>query len=84
MKNEFAWSLPSFMNMNEDTGLMVAAALANNIFIGMRNIFKKVIPQINSKSRLKEFQFIFIDVACAYIDKTFIFYNTDIEYELLI
>jgi len=46
-------------------------------------MFKKVIPQIGLKSRLKEFQFIFIHVACAYIDKTYIFYNTDIEYEKL-
>lgn len=84
MKSEFAWRLPPFMNMNENTVFMIAAALANNIFVGMRNIFKKIIPQIKSKSRLKEFQFIFIDVACAYIDKTYIFYNTDIEYELLI
>lgn len=84
MKSEFAWRLPPFMNMNENTVFMIAAALANNIFKGMVMLFKKLIPQVKFNSRLKEFQFIFIDVACAYIDKTYIFYNTDIEYELLI
>jgi len=84
MKSEFAWRLPPFMNMNENTVFMIAAALANNVFKGMVMLFKKKIPQIKLNTRLKEFQFVFIDVACAYIDKTYIFYNTDIEYELLI
>jgi hypothetical protein len=83
MKNEFGWRLPPFQRMNENNVFLIAASLANNIFVGMRNMFKKVIPQINLKSRLKEFQFIFIHVACAYVDKTYIFYNTDIEYEKL-
>lgn len=83
MKNEFAWRLPPFMNMNENTVFMIASALANNIFKGMVKLFKKYIPQVKLNTRLKEFQFVFIDVACAYIDKTYIFYNTDIEYEKL-
>lgn len=84
MKNDFGWRLPPFMNMNENTVFLIASALANNIFRGMVKTFKKQVPQLRLNARLKEFQFIFIDVACAYIDKTYIFYNTDIEYELLI
>ncbi|MFI5142040.1 MAG: hypothetical protein ACHQII_06755, partial [Bacteroidia bacterium] len=83
MKNEFGWRLPPFQWMNENNVFLIAASLANNIFVGMRNMFKKVIPQIGLKSRLKDFQFVFMDVACAYINKTYIFYNTDIEYEKL-
>lgn len=84
MKNDFAWKLPPFMNMNENTVFLIAAALANNVFRGMVSVFKKKIPQLRLNARLRDFQFVFIDVACAYIDKTYIFYNTDIEYELLI
>jgi hypothetical protein len=84
MKQDFAWKLPPFMNMNENTVFMIAASLANNIFRGVVIQFKKHIPKLRLNARLKEFQFIFIDVACAFIDKTYIFYNTDIEYELLI
>jgi len=84
MKQDFAWRLPPFMNMNENTVFMIAAALANNIFRGMVKLFNQFIPQLKLSARLREFQFVFIDVACAYVDRTYIFYNTDIEYELLI
>lgn len=84
MKSEFGWRLPPFQWMNENNVFLIVASLANNIFVGIRNMFKKYIPQINLRSRLKEFQFVFIDVACAYLDRQYIFYNTDIEYELLI
>lgn len=84
MKNDFAWRLPPFMNMNENAVFMIAASLANNIFRGMVKAFKKIIPELRLNSRLKDFQFVFIDVACAYVDKTYIFYNTDIDYESLI
>lgn len=84
MKSEFGWRLPPFQWLNENNVFLIVASLANNIFVGIRNMFKKLIPQINVKSRLKEFQFVFIDVACAYLNKQYIFYNTDIEYELLI
>lgn len=84
MKNDFGWKYPPFMKMNENAVFMFAAALANNIFRGMVSLFKKRIPQLRLNARLREFQYIFIDVACAYINKTYVFYNTDIEYELLI
>ena len=84
LKNEFGWRLPPFMWMDQNSVFLIIAALANNIFVGVRKLFARKIPQIGLKSRLREFRFIFIDVACAYIDKTYIFYNTDIEYELLI
>ena len=84
MKNDFAWRLPPFMNMNENTVFMIAASLANNIFRGMVMTFKKFIPGVSQKSRLREFQFVFINVACAYINETYIFYNTDIAFEKII
>jgi hypothetical protein len=84
MKQDYAWRLPPFMNMNENTVFMIAAALANNVFRGVVKLFKKKLPWIRLNTRIRDFQYVFINVACAYIDKTYIFYNTDIEYELLI
>lgn len=81
MKNDFGWNLPPFMNMNENAVFMIVAALANNVFRAMVMTFKKEIPELRLNARLSEFQFIFIDVACEYINNTFIFYNTDMPYE---
>lgn len=83
MKNDFGWKLPPFMKMNENAVFMIASALANNIFRGMVELFKKQVPELKSNARLKEFQFIFIDVACSVIDKTYVFFNTNIAYEKL-
>lgn len=84
MKQEFGWRLPPFQWMAENNVFLIAASLANNIFVGMKIMFKKKIPKhINIKARLKDFQFTFIDVACAYVDKIYTFYNTDIEYHKL-
>lgn len=83
LKNDFGWKFPPFMNMNENTVFLIAAALANNIFRGVVKLFKKVIPQLRLNARLPDFQFVFIDVACAYKDRTYIFYNTDIDYQKL-
>ncbi|MDP1746049.1 MAG: transposase [Bacteroidota bacterium] len=81
MKNDFGWRFPPFMNMNENTVFMIAAALANNVLRGILNVFKKKLPELRLNTRLRDFQFIFIDVACEYINNTFIFYNTDMAYE---
>ncbi|OFY87045.1 MAG: hypothetical protein A3F72_17735 [Bacteroidetes bacterium RIFCSPLOWO2_12_FULL_35_15] len=81
MKNDFGWNLPPFMNMNENTVFLIASALANNIFRGMVNTFKKILPELRLNTRLRDFQYVFIDVACALIDKTYVFYNTGIAYE---
>ncbi len=83
MKNDFGWRLPPFMNLNENAVFLIAAALANNIFRGVVTLFKKKLPWLRLNGRLRDFQYIFIDVACAFIDKTYMFYNTDIEYENL-
>lgn len=84
MKRDFAWRLPPFMWMRENSVFIIVAAFANNIFVGMLKLFKKIIPNhINLKSRLRDFQFTFINVACAYLDKTYIFYSRDIEYDKL-
>lgn len=67
--------------MNQNNVFLIAASLANNIFVAMRNLFQKVFPEIGLRSRLKEFQFIFIQVACAYIRGEYVFYNTDLPFE---
>lgn len=84
MKSEFAWRLPPFMWMNENLVFLIVASLANNIFIGLRNLFRKFVPGLSKHSRLKHFQFEFVNVACMFKNDTYIYYNTDVEYELLI
>ena len=83
LKNDFGWRLPPFMNMNENAVFMIAAALANNIFRAMVLLFKKDVPQLRLNARLREFQFIFINVACAYINDQFVFFEQDILYDKL-
>lgn len=83
MKNDFGWRLPPFMNMNENTVFFIAASLANNVFRGMVRVFEKSIPELRLSMRIREFQFVFIDVACALINGIYEFYNTDIAYEKL-
>lgn len=80
LKQDLGMRLPPFSNMNENTVFFIAAALANNVFRGFVKTFKDMIPQLRLNARLPEFQFIFIDVACVFLDNTYIFYNTDIEY----
>jgi hypothetical protein len=81
MKNDFGWKFPPFMNMNENTVFLIAASLANNIFRGTLKIFREHIPQLRLNSRLREFQFLFIDVACELVNGDYEFFNTDIDYE---
>lgn len=85
MKRDYAWRLPPFMNMNENTVFMIAAALANNMFRGMVNLFKKEIPQLRLNARLPDFRETFIFVQCErLIDGTFEFCNTDISFEKIV
>ncbi|MCW3077434.1 MAG: hypothetical protein JWO32_2043 [Bacteroidetes bacterium] len=82
MKNDFAWRLPPFMNMNENTVFIIAAALANNIFRGMVISLKEHVPTLRLNARLGDFQAQFINVSCEYIRNGFYkFYNTDIAFE---
>ncbi|HXU28154.1 MAG TPA: transposase [Bacteroidia bacterium] len=81
MKNDFGWRLPPFMNMNENTVFLIASSLANNIFKGMVRVFKESIPELRLNMRLREFQFVFMDVACALIKGVYQFFKTDIAYE---
>ena len=83
MKNDFGWEYPPFMRMNENAVFMIAAALANNIFRGMVILFKKFVPELRLNARLREFQFFFINVACALINNQYIFYDPDIPYDEL-
>lgn len=81
LKNEFAWRLPPFSNMNENTVFLLIAALTNNVYLGLVNRFKKSVKKIRTNARLKDFIFTFMSVACEIIDGTAVFYNTDIPYE---
>jgi hypothetical protein len=81
MKNDFGWRLPPFQWMNENTVFLIASSLANNLFVGIRAIFNKQIPEVKLNSRLREFQFVFMHVSCALIKRTYVFYNTNIAYE---
>lgn len=83
MKNDFGWKIPPFMNMNDNTVFMIAAALANNIFRAMVMFFKEDVPQLKLKGRLREFQETFINVVCAYVDDCFVFFEEDILFEKL-
>ena len=83
LKNDFGWRLPPFMNMNENTVFMIAAALANNIFRGIVKLFKKTIPTLRLNARLPAFIFEFISVGCSYVNRFFEFDNSDIDYVAL-
>lgn len=81
MKKDFAWHLPPFMNMNENTVFMIAAALANNIFRAMINQFKNAVPQLKDSFRLRAFQQIFINVSCLLMKRKYVFLNTPLAFE---
>lgn len=81
MKKDFGWHLPPFMNMNENTVFMIAAALANNIFRAMINQFKNAVPQLKESFRLRAFQQIFINVSCLLMNRKYIFLNTTLAFE---
>lgn len=81
LKNEFAWRLPPFSNMNENTVFLFIAALTNNVYKGLIKQFNKTVKQVRLNARLKDFIFTFMSVACEIIDGTAVFYNTDIPYE---
>lgn len=85
MKQDYAWRLPPFMNMNENTVFMIAAALANNVFRGIVKLFKKKLPWLRRETRIGDFIFTFINVACMYHGRgVYEFFTEDIDYELLI
>jgi len=83
MKNEFAWELPPFGNMNENTIFLIAASLTNNLYRGVVVIFRKEIPSLRLNARLSTFQFEFINVSCFIIEGMYDFGNVDIAYEKL-
>ena len=80
MKQEFGWRLPPFMWMEENNVFLIVAALANNVFVGIRSLFNEKISQISLKARLREFRFIFIDVVCEIRNNSYRFHCTDIEF----
>jgi len=84
LKGEFGWKWPPFQWMEENNVFLIIAALANNIFVAIGDLFRKTVPYIKSNSRLKEFKFVFVDVACAFLNDTYTFYSKDIDYDLLI
>ncbi|HXD92327.1 MAG TPA: hypothetical protein VNX01_03900 [Bacteroidia bacterium] len=83
MKNNFAWNLPPFSRMNENTVFMIMAAIANNVFRAMLTKFADKIKQLKKTFRLKEFIDVFIKAECEIIKNTYVFANTQIEFEKL-
>jgi len=81
MKNEFAWGLPPFMNMNENTIFLIAASLANNLYRGIVRLFKKDIPQLRLNARLSDFIFVFINNPCEIVNGVYDYGDTDIAFE---
>lgn len=81
LKNDFAWRLPPFCCMNQNTVFLIIAALTNNVYQALIHKFNKHVKDIRLNAKLKDFIFTFISVACEIIDDTYVFYNTDIAYE---
>lgn len=81
LKNDFAWRLPPFCGMAQNTVFLIIAALTNNVYQALIHKFNKHVNDIKLNAKLKEFIFTFMSVACEIIDDTYVFYNTDIAYE---
>ena len=85
MKNDYAWKLPPFMNMNENTCFLIAAALANNLYRGVAIHFKKKLPEIRLNARLRDFIRNFVMVICEYIgNEVYTFDNPFYDYPALL
>ncbi|MCW3072754.1 MAG: hypothetical protein JWO44_2644 [Bacteroidetes bacterium] len=83
LKDELSYELPPFAEMNHNTVFLIVAALANNIFRGVLELFKDKVPGLKLTNRLPEFRELFINVACTYIRDTFVFFSQDILYDEL-
>lgn len=81
LKNGCAWNLPPFSSLTHNTVFLFISALTNNIYRGILDVLEKDIDEVDRKTRLETFTFIFIAVACELIEDTYVFYNTDIAYE---
>ena len=66
LKRDFGWSMPPFMNMNENLVFLIAAALANNLFRSVVKLYNKTIG-LKLTARLREFIYLIISVSCEYI-----------------
>ncbi len=85
MKNDYAWKLPPFMNMNENTSFLIASALANNIYRGVAIQFNKKLPQIRLNARLKDFIRTFVICVCEYLDNgDYAFNSPNLNYTVLL
>lgn len=84
MKNDFGWRLPPFVKMEENTIFMIAAALANNVFRGLVRNYRKVMKELRQETRLRDFIYVFVSVACEYIgNDTYKFFSPELDYEKL-
>jgi hypothetical protein len=81
LKNNFAWRLPPFCEMNQNTVFIIISALTSNVYQGLLQMFSKKIPELRLNARLREFIYIFMSVACELTDVEYVFYDTDIAYE---
>lgn len=81
LKNDFGWKLPPFCKMNENTVFLCIAALVNNVYHALLKVLNTKVKQVKRSFRLREFIFIFMSVACARVNRCYVFYDTEIEFE---
>lgn len=81
MKNDFGWRIPPFYYMNQNAVYLIMAALANNIYQSMVEIFNEQIPDINIKLRLPKFRKLILNTVCEIFNDGYEFFNPMIDFE---
>lgn len=83
LKNDFGWKYPPFGNMNQNTVYLFITALAKGLYHAVKKfIRRKGIKQVRLNSRIKEFRFTFICVACeCFSNGDLEFFTRTIEFE---
>jgi hypothetical protein len=69
MNNDFGWNKMPFSFMNENTVYLIAMAICKNLYKHLIEKFSKTFKFLKKNSRLKNFIFCFIDVACKWIKR---------------
>ena len=83
LKNDFGWKYPPFGDMNQNTVYLFITAIAKGLYHAVKKCIRsKGIKQVRLNSRIKEFRFTFICVACEVLSNGKVkFFMTSIEFE---